>query len=268
MVVTFRKNKASWAAAALEANSRGLGSWTAGSLRSWWHERAPESTRQRLRRQKRLREQLAELAETEPSPAEIARRLRRRGHTSLRGHRLGRAHVADMLARYEIARCSPPRRRQDCPTARPCPKVSCRYHLAIEVDGRGRMRLAPIRVWEVNRKGQAHGLPDLEAGDLGGLPETCALDIADREALHLEAIGEHLNLTRERVRQVLREGLAKVRSVEPELADRLERIYEQTKWITRSQAEVREAIASDPRRRRDGSSRREHRRKQWKRREL
>lgn len=268
MVVTFREKNSSWSNIAAEANSKGLGSWTASTLRSWWHRNARGGTVQRLRRQRKLRQQLAELAETEHSPSELARMLRQRGHRSLEGHRLGRAHVYDMLKRYGIERGVRPFTRADCPEQRPCWKVGCRYHLALEVDFRGRLRFAPIRLWEVTPQGQAHGLPDVEAGDLFGLPETCALDISDREALHLEAIGEVMNLTRERVRQVLQEALAKVGKQDERLHTWLLDVYERTKTITRTRDEMREAIASDPRQRRSGQARRDYRRTLWKRRKL
>jgi len=41
--------------------------------------------------------------------------------------------------------------------------------------------------------------PDLEVWEL---PETCALDIADRGGITLEEVGEIMNLTRERIRQL------------------------------------------------------------------
>ena len=52
------------------------------------------------------------------------------------------------------------------------------------------------------------------------MKETCALDIADRGGVTLEEVGEILNLTRERIRQVEVIGLEKLR--ETEFADDLE----------------------------------------------
>jgi DNA-directed RNA polymerase sigma subunit (sigma70/sigma32) len=43
--------------------------------------------------------------------------------------------------------------------------------------------------------------------------ETCALDVADRGGITLEEVGEILNLTRERIRQVEVKGLEKLREV-------------------------------------------------------
>ncbi|MFA6605108.1 MAG: sigma factor-like helix-turn-helix DNA-binding protein [Patescibacteria group bacterium] len=85
-----------------------------------------------------------------------------------------------------------PKTRGECRGAsRPCPWVSCPYHLAIEVTEAGSVRLD----WRFL---------------VGELRETCALDVADRGGLSLEAIGALLGLTRERVRQLEMSGLAKL----------------------------------------------------------
>tara|TARA_B100001093_G_scaffold20855_1_gene18647 strand:- start:422 stop:688 length:267 start_codon:yes stop_codon:yes gene_type:complete len=51
--------------------------------------------------------------------------------------------------------------------------------------------------------------PDLEVWEMR---ETCALDVADRGGITLEEVGEILNLTRERIRQVEVKGLQKLRA--------------------------------------------------------
>ena len=86
-----------------------------------------------------------------------------------------------------------PKSRADCvDMERPCPYVSCKYHLYIDVH--------PVRgSIKVN-------FPDLEVWEM---TETCALDVADRGGITLEEVGEIMNLTRERVRQVETAGLAK-----------------------------------------------------------
>lgn len=87
-----------------------------------------------------------------------------------------------------------PTHRDDCRTGdRPCPFVSCKHHLYLDINPRtGSIKL---------------NFPDLEVWEL---PETCALDVAERGGMTLEEVGELMNLTRERIRQVESAGLAKL----------------------------------------------------------
>lgn len=91
-----------------------------------------------------------------------------------------------------------PQTRGDCADMeRPCPFVSCKYHLYIDVHPvRGSIKI---------------NFPDLEVWEM---TDTCALDIADRGGITLEEVGEIMNLTRERVRQVETQGLAKLQGLE------------------------------------------------------
>jgi len=76
---------------------------------------------------------------------------------------------------------------------RPCPFVSCKHHLYLDVSARtGAIKL---------------NFPDLEVWEM---TETCALDVADRGGTTLEEVGAIMNLTRERIRQVEVKGLAKL----------------------------------------------------------
>lgn len=79
-----------------------------------------------------------------------------------------------------------PRSRAECKTEpRPCPFVSCRYHLYLDVSPRtGSIKL---------------NFPDLEVWELG---ESCALDVAERGGVTVEHLGAMLNVTRERIRQL------------------------------------------------------------------
>jgi hypothetical protein len=89
-----------------------------------------------------------------------------------------------------------PETREDCRTAeRPCPYVSCKYHLFLDINS----ETGSIKI----------NFPDLEVWEMS---ETCALDVADRGGITLEEVGELLNLTRERIRQVEVYGLEKLRS--------------------------------------------------------
>lgn len=106
----------------------------------------------------------------------------------------GRGDVTALLASADdtartLAEYERPTTRGDCLPGgcneeRPCPFVSCRWNLALSVSPAGSLRLEhPGReVWE--------------------LKETCALDVAESGGLTLEDVGELVNLTRERVRQI------------------------------------------------------------------
>ncbi|MBX2812640.1 MAG: DNA-binding protein [Myxococcales bacterium] len=77
---------------------------------------------------------------------------------------------------------------------RPCLYVACRYHLYLDVHP----RTGSIKI----------NFPDK---DVHELEETCALDVAERGGVTLEEVGEIMNLTRERIRQVESQGLEKLR---------------------------------------------------------
>src|SRR6187399_2239034 len=90
-----------------------------------------------------------------------------------------------------------PRNRAECAEGpRPCPFVSCKHHLYIDVSPRtGAIKL---------------NFPDLEVWELN---ESCALDVADRGGTTLEDVGAIMNLTRERIRQVEVKALAKLEAL-------------------------------------------------------
>lgn len=90
-----------------------------------------------------------------------------------------------------------PRTRSECfDGPRPCPFVSCKHHLFIDVSARtGAIKL---------------NFPDLEAWEMN---ESCALDVADRGGTTLEDVGAIMNLTRERIRQVEVKALAKLEAL-------------------------------------------------------
>lgn len=92
-----------------------------------------------------------------------------------------------------------PKSRGECQTAcRPCPYVSCKHHLYLDVNP----ETGSIKI----------NFPDLEPWELA---DTCALDVADRGGITLEEVGAILNLTRERIRQVEVRGLLKLKMVTP-----------------------------------------------------
>jgi Sigma-70, region 4 len=90
-----------------------------------------------------------------------------------------------------------PRTRAECAQGeRPCPFVSCKHHLYLDVSAKtGAIKL---------------NFPDLEVWEM---TETCALDVADRGGTTLEEVGAIMNLTRERIRQVEVKGLAKLEAL-------------------------------------------------------
>ncbi|HEY2509586.1 MAG TPA: sigma factor-like helix-turn-helix DNA-binding protein [Polyangiaceae bacterium] len=86
--------------------------------------------------------------------------------------------------------------REEGAGERPCPFVSCKHHLYLDVSARTgaiKLNFPDLEVWEMN--------------------ETCALDIADRGGTTLEEVGAIMNLTRERIRQVEVKGLAKLQAL-------------------------------------------------------
>ncbi len=103
---------------------------------------------------------------------------------------------------YPEAEFQRPKVREECTGGpRPCPFVSCKHHLYIDVSARtGAIKL---------------NFPDLEVWEMG---ESCALDIADRGGTTLEDVGAIMNLTRERIRQVEVKALAKLEALQDMLA--------------------------------------------------
>ena len=95
-----------------------------------------------------------------------------------------------------------PRTRSECVEGiRPCPFVSCKHHLFLDVSSRTgaiKLNFPDLEVWEMN--------------------ETCALDIADRGGTTLEEVGAIMNLTRERIRQVEVKALAKLDALKEMMA--------------------------------------------------
>jgi len=85
-----------------------------------------------------------------------------------------------------------PRTRAECAEVpRPCPYVSCRWHLYIEARRESiKLNFPGLEVWE--------------------LSESCALDVADSGPHTLEAIAQILGVTNERVRQLEARAIAKL----------------------------------------------------------
>lgn len=85
-----------------------------------------------------------------------------------------------------------PKTRGDCVDApRPCPWVSCRHHLFLEVNpetGSIRFNYPSKEPWE--------------------LEHSCSLDLAERDGLTLKTVGKILDISRERSRQIEFNGIS------------------------------------------------------------
>lgn len=92
----------------------------------------------------------------------------------------------------ERPRIRRPVARGDCLDGpRPCPWLSCRHHLYLEVAGDGFLR---------------PNFPEIEPSEM---QESCSLDVADRGGAKLADVGALLNITRERARQIEAELVAR-----------------------------------------------------------
>jgi hypothetical protein len=121
------------------------------------------------------------------SRKEMARDLRRR-------RLLGQVDPEEQALLTEL-QGNRPRSRADCINSpRPCVFVSCKYNLYLDVNpetGSIKLNFPDKEIWEIDY--------------------TCALDVSEKGGITLEEVGEIMNLTRERIRQVETRGLEKVR---------------------------------------------------------
>jgi hypothetical protein len=137
----------------------------------------------------------AELSPVEPGEDPkpiVARRVRAR---TIAMKRLTKEELRIGALLYPERTYWRPKSRGQCGNvARPCPYVSCKYHLYIDVNpntGSIKINFPDKEVWE--------------------LKQSCALDVAKQGGITLEEVGEILNLTRERIRQVEVRGLVKLK---------------------------------------------------------
>lgn len=111
-----------------------------------------------------------------------------------------------------------PKTRGDClqgeHAQRPCPFSACRHHLLLDVDeitGSIKVNFPP-----------ADDSAEALVAVLHAMPDTCALDVADRLGVTLEECGSRENLVRERVRQCEVDSLTRLKYRAPHLADYLD----------------------------------------------
>ena len=140
---------------------------------------------------------------------EISRKIRRRRRRSrprsktIAMKRLTREELRQGALMYPPVDIARPQNRAECTRApgeerEPCPWVACKHHLYLDVNP----ETGSIKI----------NFPDLEPWEIG---ETCALDVAERGGITLEEVGEIMNLTRERIRQVEVRGLLKLKMASP-----------------------------------------------------
>ena len=137
----------------------------------------------------------AAIAVPSTAPQQDSRPKRKRGKTihMKRLTREERMETESIL--LDLGGFRKPQTRSECATGqRPCPFVSCKYHLFLDVNpntGSIKINFPHVELWEMK--------------------ETCALDIADKGGTTLEEVGVIVNLTRERIRQVEALGLEKLK---------------------------------------------------------
>jgi len=146
---------------------------------------------------------LAEIGDQpiDPSIPTTSRKVRRRGRrTRMRSRTIAMKRLTKEEMRLGALMYPPvdeprPLTRAECREGqRPCPYVSCKHHLFLDVNpetGSIKLNFPDLEVWEMK--------------------DTCSLDVADRNGITLEEVGEIMNLTRERIRQVEVRGLLKLK---------------------------------------------------------
>src|SRR5436309_3597854 len=140
-----------------------------------------------------------------PATAPVSRKVRKRRRDRMRSKTIApkrltkeEIRIGQLLVLPDVER---PQKRAECTShERPCPFVACKHHLYLDVNpetGSIKLNFPDLEVWEMK--------------------DTCSLDVADRGGVTLEEVGEILNLTRERIRQVEVRGLLKLKMAAPDL---------------------------------------------------
>jgi len=147
----------------------------------------------------------AEPDQNEEGVPEVSRKVRRRRRRTrprsktIAMKRLTREELRLGALMYPPVDIPRPTTRDECRgEARPCPWVACKHHLYLDINP----ETGSIKI----------NFPDLEPWELS---HTCALDVAERGGITLEEVGEIMNLTRERIRQVEVRGLLKLKMGSP-----------------------------------------------------
>lgn len=119
-----------------------------------------------------------------------------------------------------------PRTRGDCVNGiRPCPWVGCRHHLYLDVHAEtGAITLnfpAKDDDGKTSRPGDRRG-PEDSAVPVWQLKHSCSLDVADLGGLNGPEMGDLLELTKERIRQIEVSALGHLRGYAGELGHEVE----------------------------------------------
>lgn len=100
-----------------------------------------------------------------------------------------------VLALYRPALDLPerPKTRGECANgARPCPFVSCKHHLYLDVTKKGSIQI---------------NFPDLEPDEM---TQTCSLDVADEGGATQDNVGALMNISHGRIQQIEKPAIAKM----------------------------------------------------------
>jgi hypothetical protein len=136
---------------------------------------------------------------------EVSRKIRRRRRRTrprsktIAMKRLTREELRVGALMYPPVDIPRPTSRAECKEEmRPCPWVACKHHLYLDINP----ETGSIKI----------NFPELEPWEMS---HTCALDVAEKGGITLEEVGEIMNLTRERIRQVEVRGLLKLKMGSP-----------------------------------------------------
>ena len=103
-----------------------------------------------------------------------------------------------------------------CNQERPCPWISCKWHLVFEVQETTGQRGPGLRRRHVSLQRMDD---DTIVAKIEALAETCALDVADRGGQILDEVGQLIGVGRERIRQIEKQALAKLERRGQHLSD-------------------------------------------------
>ena len=110
--------------------------------------------------------------------------------------------LLDVLNPYPEWPIQKPATRAECESMlRPCPFVSCRYHRYVDVNTEKKGSQIKLNFPDVL---------DYTHLDVDQLEDTCILDMAEEGTRTLDEVGDLLNLTRERVRQIEARAIKKL----------------------------------------------------------